>query len=184
MERYINLNTLNCMNKRQIKVMILLFTLIASFGVGCANYGAFQGFTSDGLYISPSSIQSRVSEPQLITLSDTNSFWQTNYFSSVSKDSYLWEELLRSEFEELALVGLGMDIIEIDQSGFEGRGPALKTGWVLSERSQFFIINELGGRSPNTFFLLQTNIQPYWDVVFIQSGDARQGIDLQYRRDY
>ena len=53
----ISINMLNCMNKRQIKVMILLFTVIASFGVGCANYGAFQGFTSDGLYISPSSIQ-------------------------------------------------------------------------------------------------------------------------------
>lgn len=172
------------MNKRLTKLMMLLFIVVASFGAGCANYGAFQGFTGDGLYISPSSIQSRVTEPQLIALSNTNSIWQANYFSSVSQDSYLWEELLRSEFEELALEGLGMDIIEIDQSGFEGRGPALKTGWVLSERSQFFIINELAGRSPNTFFLLQTNIKPYWDVVFTQSGDARKGIDLQYRRDY
>ena len=99
------------MSKKQIKVMILLFTVIASFGVGCANYGAFQGFTSDGLYISPSSIQSRVSEPQLITLSDTNSFWQTNYFECKWRLLFVGE-LLRSEFEEVALEGLGMDILK------------------------------------------------------------------------
>lgn len=172
------------MNKRQIKIMILLYIVLLSFGAGCANYGAFQGFTSDGLYISPSSIQSRVLDPQLIALSDTNSIWQANYFSSLGQNSYLWEELLRNEFEELALEGLGMDIIEIDQSGFDSRGPALKTGWVLSERSQFFIINELAGRSPNTFFLLQTTMKPYWNLVVTQSGDKREGIDLQYRRNY
>ena len=44
--------------------------------------------------------------------------------------------------------------------GFEGQGPALKTGWVISDRAQFFVINELAGRSPHTFFLLQTSIKP------------------------
>lgn len=45
---------------------LVFFLMIAclSVGLGCANYGAFQGFTSDGLYISPSPIQSRVVEPQ------------------------------------------------------------------------------------------------------------------------
>ena len=84
-------------------------------------------------------IQSRVVEPQIFTLTDTSSFWHDNYFSYVGQDSYLWEELLRSEFEELALEGLGMDIIEIDQSGFEGRGPTLKTGWVSQSVRNFLL---------------------------------------------
>ena len=73
------------------------------------------------------------------SLTDTSSIWHDNYFSYVGQDSYLWEELLRSEVEDLALEGLGMDIIEIDQSGFDGRGPTLKTGWVFSDRSQFLL---------------------------------------------
>ena len=165
---------------------LVFFLMIAclSVGLGCANYGAFQGFTSDGLYISSSPIQSRVVEPQFFLPTDTSSIWQADYLSYVSQDSYLWEELLKSEVEELAMQGLGIDIVEIDQTGFDGRGPALKTGWIISERSQFFIINELAGRSPNTFFLLQTSIKPNWDVVITQSGDSREGIDLQYRKDY
>ncbi len=172
------------MGIKRIQSVFILMMVSLSIGLGCANYGAYQGFTEDGLYISPSPIQRGLMDTQRIFPTDTSSIWQADYFSYVSQDSYLWEELLKSEVEELAMQGLGMDIIEFDQTGFDGRGPALKTGWILSERSQFFIINELAGRSPNTFFLLQTSIKPYWDVVFTQSGDSREGIDLQYRRDY
>ena len=172
------------MNKRRSNLIIFILFLVASYCTGCVNYGAFQGITSDGLYIGPLPVQSRMAEPQFFSPIDTSSIWYANYFSYVSQDSYLWEELLRSEVEDLALEGLGMDIIEIDQSGFDGRGPTLKTGWIFSDRSQFFIVNELAGRSPNTFFLLQTTIKPYWDLIITQSGEAREGIDLQYRIDY
>ena len=172
------------MSKKNNQLVYKVLIIGLCITTGCANYGAFQGFTEDGLYISPSAIQRGLIEPQMFAPSDTSSIWRANYLTYASQDSYLWEELLKNEVEELAIQGLGMDVIEIDQTGFDGRGPALKTGWILSERSQFFIINELAGRSPTTFFLLQTSIKPYWDVVITQSGDAREGIDLQYRRDY
>jgi len=155
----------------------------------CSTYSSLEGVTSDGLRITTSPLQkSLVNLEPIQTLNgvetDSVGFWSSGYFSYLGQDSYLWEELLRSEMEQLAKQGLGMDIIELDQSGFEGQGPALKTGWIISDRSQFFVINELAGRSPHTFFLLQTSIKPHWDFVIIQSDDAREGFDIQYRRDY
>ena len=155
----------------------------------CSTYSSLEGVTSDGLRITPSPLQRSLAGMEILQNSNTMEvdsvgFWSTGYFSYLGQDSYLWEELLRSEMEQLAKQGLGMDIIELDQSGFEGRGPALKTGWIISDKAQFFVINELAGRSPHTFFLLQTAIKPHWDFVITQSDDAREGFDIQYRRDY
>ena len=80
------------MNKGQIYLISFILFLVASFGTGCVNYGAFQGIPSDGLYIGPLPIQSRVVEPQFFSSTDTSSIWHANYFSYVSQDSYLWEE--------------------------------------------------------------------------------------------
>ena len=55
------------MNKGQLNLMSFMLFLVASFSTSCVNYGAFQGITSDGLYIGPLPIQSRVVEPQIFS---------------------------------------------------------------------------------------------------------------------
>ena len=88
--------------------------LVASFSTSCVNYGAFQGITSDGLYIGPLPIQSRWWSPDF-SLTDTSSIWHDNYFSYVGR--IYFGGVITGEVEDLALEGLGMDIIEIDQMG-------------------------------------------------------------------
>ena len=73
------------MNKGQLNLMSFMLFLVASFSTSCVNYGAFQGITSDGLYIGPLPIQSRVVEPQIFSLTDTSSIWHDNYFSYVGQ---------------------------------------------------------------------------------------------------
>ena len=73
--------------KRKQLVLVLMIVYL-SVGLGCANYGAFQGFTSDFLYISPSPIQRRLVAPQFFSPTHTSTTLHADYFIYLTQDSY------------------------------------------------------------------------------------------------
>ncbi len=92
-------------------------------------------------------------------------------------------DILLDEVENLATRQLGVDVVQIDNSGQNGR-TAITTGWYLNERTFFSIINELTSSTPKTLFVLEYLLSENWDLIITQGEDSRQGIDVRYQFDY
>lgn len=92
-------------------------------------------------------------------------------------------DVLLDEVEALATQRLGVDVVQIDNSGASG-GTAIKTGWYLNQRTFFAIINEISGSTPKTLFMLEYILSENWDLIMTQGDDNRRGIDFRFQYDY
>lgn len=94
-------------------------------------------------------------------------------------------ELLIDRVGTLAAQRLGIDVVEIDthRSG-SGSSTTIKTGWYLSERTFFAVMNEISGSSPKTLFLLEYLLRRNLELIVTQGDDSREGIDIRWRYDY
>ncbi len=92
-------------------------------------------------------------------------------------------DVLLDQVETLATRELGVDVVQIDNSGQNG-ATAIRTGWYLNERTFFAIINEITSSTPKTLFVLEYILNESWDLIITQGDDARQGIDVRYQYDY
>lgn len=110
--------------------------------------------------------------------------WQSVFAEENDAESFqALSDVLLDEFETLATRELGVDIVQIDNSGQNGR-TAITTGWYLNERTFFSIINELTSSTPKTLFVLEYLLNENWDLIITQGDDSRQGIDVRYQFDY
>ncbi len=103
--------------------------------------------------------------------------------SSGSSPTDLLVDVLLDEFETLATQQLGIDVVQIDNSGANGN-PSIKTGWYLNRRTFFAIVNEISGATPETLFILEYLLTKNLDLILTQGDDSRQGIDIRWQYDY
>ena len=92
-------------------------------------------------------------------------------------------DVLLDQVESLATRELGVDVVQIDNSGSSG-ATAIKTGWYLNERTFFAIVNEITNSTPKTLFILEYILNENWDLIVTQGDDDRQGVDIRYQFDY
>lgn len=92
-------------------------------------------------------------------------------------------DVLLDEVEALATRELGVDVVQIDNSGSTG-STSIKTGWYINQRTFFAIINEISGSTPKTLFTLEYILSENWDLIITQGDDVRRGIDFRYQFDY
>ena len=91
-------------------------------------------------------------------------------------------EVLIDQVETLASSQLGVDVVQID-SGTDG-GLSIKTGWYLSERTFFAVINEITNTTPKMLFTIEYILTDYWDLIVTQGDDPSQGVDFRFQYDY
>ncbi|MFV1885303.1 MAG: translocation/assembly module TamB domain-containing protein [Balneola sp.] len=110
--------------------------------------------------------------------------WQSVFASGdgISAADVLTDVLL-DEVEALATRELGVDVVQIDNSGASG-ATSIKTGWYLNQRTFFAIINEISGTTPRTLFVLEYILSEKWDLIMTQGEDSRRGIDFRFQHDY
>lgn len=102
-----------------------------------------------------------------------------------SSTSNLLVGVLLDQFESLATQELGIDVVEIDNSrAGSNSGTSIKTGWYLSRRTFFAIINEISGSDPKTLFILEYMLNKNWDLIITQGDDSREGVDIRWQYDY
>jgi autotransporter translocation and assembly factor TamB len=92
-------------------------------------------------------------------------------------------DVLLDEVEALATRELGVDVVQIDNTGANG-ATSIKTGWYINQRTFFAIINEISGSTPKTLFMLEYVLNESWDLILTQGEGNRQGIDFRYQYDY
>jgi hypothetical protein len=94
-------------------------------------------------------------------------------------------DLILDRVEMLAAQQLGIDVVQIDtdRSG-SSQSTTIKTGWFLTNRTFFAVLNEISGTSPKTLFMLEYMIRRNLELIVIQGDDSREGIDLRWRYDY
>ena len=92
-------------------------------------------------------------------------------------------DVLLDEIEAIATRQLGVDVVQIDNSGTRGT-TSIKTGWYLNQRTFFSIINEISGSTPKTLFVLEYILSENVDLIATQGGDTRRGIDFRFQYDY
>jgi autotransporter translocation and assembly factor TamB len=93
-------------------------------------------------------------------------------------------EVVLDRVEMLASQRLGIDVVQIDNSQSGSNNTVIKTGWYLSPSTFFAILNEIDGTSPKTLFVLEIMLKENLELIITQGDDTRQGIDLQWKRDY
>lgn len=110
--------------------------------------------------------------------------WQSIFASGESTSATdVLTDVLLDEVEALATRQLGVDVVQIDNTGTSG-GTSIKTGWYLNERTFFAIINEISGSTPKTLFVLEYILNEKWDLIMTQGEDSRRGIDFRFQLDY
>ncbi len=110
--------------------------------------------------------------------------WQSVFVEDAGSEAFQeLSDVILDEVETLATRELGVDIVQIDNSGQNG-ATAIRTGWYLNERTFFSIINELTSSTPKTLFVLEYLLNESWDLIITQGDDARQGLDIRYQYDY
>ena len=94
-------------------------------------------------------------------------------------------DVLLDEVEALATRELGVDVVQIDNTGSgTNSGTSIKTGWYLNERTFFAIVNEITSSTPKTLFILEYILNENIDLILTQGDDSRQGIDIRFQYDY
>lgn len=97
----------------------------------------------------------------------------------------LLADVLLDEVEALATRELGVDVVQISNTGSGSQsGTAIKTGWYINEKTFFAIINEITNSTPKTLFVLEYILSKNVDLILTQGNDSRQGIDLRFQYDY
>ena len=93
-------------------------------------------------------------------------------------------EVVLDRVEMLASRRLGIDVVQIDNSQSGSNNTVIKTGWYLNPSTFFAILNEIDGTNPKTLFTLEIMFKENLELIITQGDDTRQGIDLQWKKDY
>ncbi|MDZ7720114.1 MAG: translocation/assembly module TamB domain-containing protein [Balneolaceae bacterium] len=93
-------------------------------------------------------------------------------------------EVVLDRVEMLASQRLGIDVVQIDNSQSGSNNTVIKTGWYLNQSTFFAILNEIDGTNPKTLFVLEIMLKENLELIITQGDDTRQGIDLQWKKDY
>lgn len=93
-------------------------------------------------------------------------------------------EVVLDRVELLASQRLGIDVVQIDNSQSGSNNTVIKTGWYINQSTFFAILNEIDGTNPKTLFTLEIMLQENLELIITQGDDTRQGIDLQWKKDY
>lgn len=92
-------------------------------------------------------------------------------------------DVLLEEVEALATRELGVDVVQIDNTGTAG-GTSIKTGWYINDRTFFAIVNEITKSRPKTMFILEYIISEKVDLILTQGDSNQRGVDLRFQHDY
>jgi autotransporter translocation and assembly factor TamB len=92
-------------------------------------------------------------------------------------------DVLLDEVETLATRELGVDVVQIDNTGTSG-GTSIKTGWYINDKTFFAIVNEITKSTPKTMFILEYIISEKVDLILTQGDSNQRGIDIRYQHDY
>lgn len=92
-------------------------------------------------------------------------------------------DVLLEEVEALATRELGVDVVQIDNTGTAG-GTSIKTGWYINDRTFFAIVNEITKSRPKTMFILEYIISEKVDLILTQGDSNQRGIDFRFQHDY
>jgi hypothetical protein len=94
-------------------------------------------------------------------------------------------DVLLDRVETLASQRLGIDVVQIDNTGSGSSSTtSVKTGWYLNRKTFFAILNEISSSKPKTLFMLEYQIKENLELLITQGDDSRQGIDLRWNYDY
>ncbi|MDX1672874.1 MAG: translocation/assembly module TamB domain-containing protein, partial [Balneolaceae bacterium] len=94
-------------------------------------------------------------------------------------------DVILDKVESLATRKLGIDVVQIDNTRIGGdSGTVIKTGWYINPKVFFAIQNEIAGSTADTGFILEYKLSDRWKLIINQGNDNREGIDLQWKKDY
>lgn len=94
-------------------------------------------------------------------------------------------DVLLDRVELLASQSLGIDVVQIDNTGTgSGSTTSIKTGWYLNRRTFFAVLNEISSSRPKTLFMLEYLLKENLELIITQGDDSREGIDLRWNYDY
>lgn len=94
-------------------------------------------------------------------------------------------DVLLDRVETLASQRLGIDVVQIDNSGSGSNSTtSIKTGWYLNQRTFFAILNEISSSDPQTLFILEYLLRENLELILTQGDDSREGVDLRWHFDY
>lgn len=94
-------------------------------------------------------------------------------------------DVLLDQVEILASQRLGIDVVQIDNSGSGSSSTtSIKTGWYLNRRTFFAILNEISSTRPKTLFILEYMLRENLELIITQGDDSREGVDLRWNFDY
>lgn len=94
-------------------------------------------------------------------------------------------DVLLDRVEILASQRLGIDVVQIDNSGSGSNSTtSIKTGWYLNQKTFFAILNEISSSNPQTLFILEYLLRENLELILTQGDDSREGIDLRWHFDY
>lgn len=94
-------------------------------------------------------------------------------------------ELLLDRFGTLASQQLGIDVVQIENNRTSsGSSTTIKTGWYLTDRTFFAVLNEIGSSTPKTLFMLEYLLSENLELLITQGDDIREGVDIRWQYDY
>ena len=93
--------------------------------------------------------------------------------------------LLMTKVEQLATDRLGIDMIEVNNSGGPGgSGTTIKMGKYINDRLFVAIQQQLGSNNPAREVIIQYYLRRYLELILTQSNDAQTGVDILWKHDY
>lgn len=91
-------------------------------------------------------------------------------------------DLLIERLESLAADRLGIDVLEIDNSG-DNSGTTIKAGKYFGDRLFVAIMQELSS-DPTSKVIIEYLLRRNLELIFTGSDDYRTGVDIRWRLDY
>ena len=93
--------------------------------------------------------------------------------------------LLMNRVEQLATDRLGIDMIEVNNSGGSGgSGTTIKMGKYINDRLFVAIRQQLGSNNPASEVILQYYLKQNLELILTQSNNAQTGVDVLWKHDY
>ena len=93
--------------------------------------------------------------------------------------------LLMNKVEQLATDRLGIDMIEVNNSGGPGgSGTTIKMGKYINDRLFVAIQQQLGSNNPASEVIIQYYLRQHLELILTQSNNAQTGVDILWKHDY
>ena len=93
-------------------------------------------------------------------------------------------DIMLDRIENLAADRLGIDVIEIENTGRGGGGTSIKAGKFVSDRLFIAFLQELGGTESARQVIVEYMLRRNLDLIITAGDDYRSGVDVLWRYDY